>query len=149
MHLSGNRLKATVQNKIQKARQTFSSWKSFQDRIQVGNTVLDEYGQKTTGPVWSNEDLDPTPPEKRTWQWWNFVVFYCGLSFGNWTLGATMIGIGLNWWQSILTIFLSQTISSLAMFFNSRCASVYHIGYPVVGRSVFGMWVSELATTTH
>jgi NCS1 family nucleobase:cation symporter-1 len=100
MHLSGDRLKATVQNKMQKARQTFSSWKSFQDRIQVGNTVLDEYGQKTTGPVWSNEDLDPTPPEKRTWRWWNFVVFYCGLSFGNWTLGATMIGIGLNWYES-------------------------------------------------
>src|ERR1700761_37843 len=51
-----------------------------------------------------------------------------------------MVGIGLNWWQSILTIFLSQFISSIAMFFNSRCASVYHIGYPVVGRSVFGMY---------
>lgn len=51
-----------------------------------------------------------------------------------------MIGIGLNWWQAIIVIFLSQLISSIAMFFNSRCASVYHIGYPVVGRSVFGMW---------
>jgi NCS1 family nucleobase:cation symporter-1 len=51
-----------------------------------------------------------------------------------------MIGIGLNWWQAILTIFLSQLISSLAMVANSRCASVYHIGYPIVGRSVFGMW---------
>jgi nucleobase:cation symporter-1, NCS1 family len=28
------------------------------------------------------------------------------------------------------------------MFFNSRCASVYHIGYPIVGRSVFGMWAA-------
>lgn len=68
-------------------------------------------------------------------------------------LGAAMIGIGLNWWyvivprrtlgqfadlcpllyirQAIVTIFLSQTISSIAMLFNSRCASVYHIGYPV------------------
>lgn len=53
-----------------------------------------------------------------------------------------MVGIGLNWWQSILVIFGSQTISSIAMFFNSRCASVYHIGYPVVARSVFGMWGS-------
>ncbi|KAK4983220.1 hypothetical protein LTR66_008915 [Elasticomyces elasticus] len=67
---------------------------------------------------------------------------YWGLSFGNWTLGSTMIGIGLNWWQAIIAIFLSQLISSVAMFFNSRCASVYHIGYPVVGRSVFGMWGS-------
>jgi purine-cytosine permease-like protein len=77
--------------------------------------------------------------EKRTWRWWNFVTFYLGVSFGNWTLGSTMVGIGLNWWQSILVIFASQTISSIAMFFNSRCASVYHIGYPVVARSVFGM----------
>lgn len=108
--------------------------------VQVPDTALDEHGHRPKGPTWSNEDLDPTPPEKRTWRWWNYAIFYWGLSFGNWTLGSTMVGIGLNWWQSILTIFLSQLISSIAMFFNSRCASVYHIGYPIVGRSVFGMW---------
>lgn len=53
-----------------------------------------------------------------------------------------MIGIGLNAWQAIVVIFVSQLISSIAMFFNSRAASVYHIGYPVVARSVFGMWGS-------
>jgi hypothetical protein len=31
-----------------------------------------------------------------------------------------MVGIGLNWWQSIIVIAVSQTISSAAMFFNSR-----------------------------
>lgn len=70
------------------------------------------------------------------------MTFYLGLSFGNWTLGSTMVGIGLNWWQSILVMFASQFISSIAMFFNSRAASAYHIGYPVVARSVFGMWGS-------
>ncbi|KAF2863383.1 putative allantoin permease [Piedraia hortae CBS 480.64] len=94
------------------------------------------------GAKWRNEDLEPTPPERRTWQWWNYAIFYWGLSFGNWTLGSTMIGIGLNWWQSILTIFISQLVSSIAMLFNSRCASVYHVGYPIVGRSVFGMYGS-------
>jgi NCS1 family nucleobase:cation symporter-1 len=28
------------------------------------------------------------------------------------------------------------------MLFNSRCASVYHVGFPIVARSVFGMWGS-------
>lgn len=28
-----------------------------------------------------------------------------------------MVGIGLNWWQSIITIFISQLISSIAMLF--------------------------------
>lgn len=102
--------------------------------------------------------------------WWLTLtilrkIFYWGLSFGNWSLGSgetlmsklsskfrqvltlylrptAMVGIGLRWWQAILTIFLSQFISSIAMLFNSRCASVYHIGYPIVGRSVFGMYGS-------
>jgi NCS1 family nucleobase:cation symporter-1 len=51
-----------------------------------------------------------------------------------------MVGIGLNWWQSILVIFGSQMISSIFQALNSRCGAVYHIGYPVVSRSVFGMY---------
>ncbi|KAH8660546.1 putative allantoin permease [Xylariales sp. PMI_506] len=50
-----------------------------------------------------------------------------------------MVGIGLNWWQAIVVIFVSQTIASIAMAFNSRAASVYHIGYPALARAVFGM----------
>lgn len=58
----------------------------------------------------------------------------------NWTLGSTMVGIGLNWWQSILVVFFSQLISSIAMAINSREGEVYHIGYPIVSRSVFGTY---------
>lgn len=53
-----------------------------------------------------------------------------------------MIGIGLNWWQAIIVIFVSQTISTIAMIFNTRAASVYHIGYPAISRAVFGMYGS-------
>ena len=58
----------------------------------------------------------------------------------NWTLGSTMVGIGLNWWQSILVVFFSQLISSIVMAINSREGETYHIGYPIVSRSVFGMY---------
>lgn len=57
-------------------------------------------------------------------------------------LGSTMVGIGLSWWQAIIVIFLSQVISSIAMFFNSRPGAQYHIGYPCVARAVFGMYGS-------
>ena len=117
-----------------------SSWPDFLAFIRTHDTQLDSHGHPGHDSSWSNEDLDPTPPDKRTWRWWNYCTFYFSISFGNWTLGSTMIGIGLNWWQSIIVIFLSQFISSLAMLFNSRCASVYHIGYPIVARSVFGLW---------
>ncbi|TEY44942.1 hypothetical protein BOTCAL_0340g00090 [Botryotinia calthae] len=133
-------LKAQSAEKVGAFKNAFTSRQNFMDYVTVQDTALDRHSGSSK--VWSNEDLDPTPPEKRTWRWWNFVTFYLGLSFGNWTLGSTMVGIGLNWWQAIIVIFVSQLISSVAMYFNSRCASVYHIGYPVVARSVFGMYGS-------
>ncbi|KAJ5594948.1 uncharacterized protein N7459_001156 [Penicillium hispanicum] len=113
----------------------------FIEKIRKG-VRLEEVDGEFEHSQWINEDLLPTPPEKRTWRWWNYVTFYWSISFTNWTLGSTMIGIGLNWWQAIVVIFVSQFISSIAMAFNSRSASVYHIGYPCVARSVFGMWGS-------
>ncbi|RFU33014.1 hypothetical protein B7463_g3347, partial [Scytalidium lignicola] len=51
-----------------------------------------------------------------------------------------MIGIGLNWWQSIIAIFIAQSISVITAAFNSRCSESYHIGFPIVARSVFGIY---------
>jgi NCS1 family nucleobase:cation symporter-1 len=110
---------SSVQDKLREkkanAAGAFKSWDGFKQWIMVPETALDEHSKSNI--TWSNVDLDPTPPERRTWKWWNYAVFYFTIGFGNWTLGSTMIGIGLNWWQSILTIFLSQLISSLAVNF--------------------------------
>ncbi|KAH8647845.1 allantoin [Xylariales sp. PMI_506] len=88
------------------------------------------------------EDLKPTPAISRTWSWHNWAVFYWGVGFGNWTLGSTMIGIGMSWWQAIIVIFVSQLIASAALFYASRSGATYHVGYPVIARAVFGMWGS-------
>jgi NCS1 family nucleobase:cation symporter-1 len=87
-----------------------------------------------------SSDLLPTPIEKRTWLWYNYFNFYFSLSMDNWTLGSTMIGIGLSWWQAIIAIFVAQLISSIAMCINSRVGETYHIGYPIVCRAVFGVY---------
>jgi NCS1 family nucleobase:cation symporter-1 len=103
-----------------------------------------------------DSDIDST-----AWTWVNYVVFYYGVGFGNWNLGSvscyglfpifgsirltickSLIGIGLSWWQAIIAIFVSQMISSIAMYFNGRSGLAYNIGYPAVARSVFGMWGS-------
>lgn len=138
-----------ARTKAQSARHALTSRAAFRAWIEAPSSALDAHGRSApphgasaSASRWSNEDLDPTPPAKRTWRWQNYVSFYWALSFGNWTLGATMVGLGLSWWEAIVVIFVSQCLSSVAMFFNSRCASAYHVGYPVVARSVFGMWGS-------
>lgn len=106
-------VQAKLRLKKDNAANAFRSWEGFKQWIMVPQTALDEHSKSRI--TWSNVDLDPTPPERRNWAWWNYFIFYWTIGFGNWTLGSTMIGIGLNWWQAILTIFLSQFISSLAV----------------------------------
>ncbi|KAH6647216.1 allantoin [Truncatella angustata] len=132
-----------IAEKRASAAEAFSSWVSLKQALQVKNTLGEgESRYVDADPLWINEDLEPTPAEKRTWDFKTYCLFYFGISFGNWTLGSTMIGIGLSWWQSIVVIFVSQTIASIVMALNSRAASRYHLGYPAIARAVFGMYGS-------
>lgn len=90
-------------------------------------------------------DLLPTPKHQRNWRAWNYILFYCSLAMDNWTMGSSLIGVGLKWWHAIIAIFVAEFISGIASALNSRCAEVYHIGFPVVARSVFGMYGSFYA----
>ncbi|CZR58002.1 uncharacterized protein PAC_07892 [Phialocephala subalpina] len=60
---------------------------AFSDALHVELTV-DSDGKVNT---WTNEDLKPTPPEKQTWSWYNYLLFYFGGGFGNWTLGSVCL----------------------------------------------------------
>ncbi|KAK7229462.1 hypothetical protein V2G26_001632 [Clonostachys chloroleuca] len=129
-----------VVEKLMSPKNAFSSWDNFKHAVQVKNTLSEhDTAYHNADPLWMNEDLEPTPLEKRTWGFSTYCVFWFGLAFGNWSLGSAMIGIGLNWWQAIVVIFVSQMIAAVAMAFNSRAATTYHLGYPAISRLVFGM----------
>jgi nucleobase:cation symporter-1, NCS1 family len=123
---------SSLREKKQHASAAFKSWEGFKRWARVPETALDEHNTNKGGMTWSNVDLDPTPPERRNWAWYNYFVFYFVLGFGNWTLGSTMVGIGLNWWQSILTIFLSQLISSIAVSFTTWLRVVHKDLAPIL-----------------
>jgi NCS1 family nucleobase:cation symporter-1 len=46
---------------------------------------------------WANKDLEPTPPEKRHWKWYNLPFYWLTTAFGTagWNLAASLIAIGL------------------------------------------------------
>lgn len=53
----------------------FQSRQAFVDFITVPDHV-DKNGETIGDPRWSNKDLAPTPPEQRTWTWYNLPL-YC------------------------------------------------------------------------
>lgn len=58
--------KETARIKLTVLRDAFRSRAGFKYFIETRDTSLDEHSHPNSKQTWSNEDLDPTPPEKRT-----------------------------------------------------------------------------------
>lgn len=98
-------------------------------------------------PIWSNSDLDPTPPGSRTWTWLHYTSFWLASSFatGTWTTGSAMIALGMPWYAAWLAVVVSHAIGAALLVANGRGPAAYHIGFPVYARASFGMWGSYFA----
>ncbi len=87
-----------------------------------------------------NEDLAPIPTEKRTWGTWNYAALWISMSLciPTYMLASSLIQGGMNWWQSILTIFLGNAIVLIPMILNGHAGAKYGIPFPVLARASFG-----------
>lgn len=87
-----------------------------------------------------NEDLAIVPPEKRTWNTWNYAALWISMSLciPTYTMASSMINQGMNWWQAILTIFLGNAIVLVPMLLNGHAGARYGIPFPVFARASFG-----------
>ncbi|POR35349.1 Putative permease C29B12.14c [Tolypocladium paradoxum] len=92
----------------------------------------------------TNHDLKPVERERRQWGPWNFVGLWIADSFNinTWMVSSSMIVGGLAWWQAWLCVWIGYTIAAGFIVLTGRIGAVYHIGFPVVGRSSFGIWGS-------
>ena len=51
-----------------------------------------------------------------------------------------MIEDGLSWWQSWICVWVGYLIAGLFIASTGRIGATYHIPFPIVGRSGFGIW---------
>ncbi|EWG47715.1 hypothetical protein FVEG_07764 [Fusarium verticillioides 7600] len=96
----------------------------------------------TKSSPWINKDLAPTPPSARTWSWISLSSYWWGNAFNasQWSNGASLIAVGLNWYQALIACIIANLISSSVALALGRPGARYHVGYPVLARSVFGMY---------
>lgn len=107
------------------------------EKISLQNTDTKEYG------IRSNKDLDPTNVENRTWKTYNFflVWFQSSLNVTIWNSGASLIkNTQIAYWKTMIASVVATLIGGLFVMWNSRAGAVYHVGYPVLLRSTFGVW---------
>ncbi len=87
-----------------------------------------------------SEDLAPVPLSKRTWHTWNYAALWISMSLciPTYMLASSLIDGGMNWWQSVLTIFLGNTVVLIPMILNGHAGAKYGIPFPVFVRASFG-----------
>jgi len=88
-----------------------------------------------------SEDLAPVEISKRSWNTWNYAALWISMSLciPTYMLASSLIEGGMNWWQSILTIFLGNTVVLIPMILNGRAGAKYGIPFPVFARASFGV----------
>lgn len=87
-----------------------------------------------------NEDLAPIPQNRRSWGTWNYAALWISMSLciPTYMLASSLIDGGMNWWQSILTIFIGNTVVLIPMILNGHAGAKYGIPFPVFARASFG-----------
>jgi NCS1 family nucleobase:cation symporter-1 len=87
-----------------------------------------------------NEDLAPIQQNQRKWGTWNYAALWISMSLciPTYMLASSLIEGGMNWWQSILTIFIGNSIVLIPMILNGHAGAKYGIPFPVFVRASFG-----------
>ncbi|KAF9528685.1 permease for cytosine/purines, uracil, thiamine, allantoin-domain-containing protein [Crepidotus variabilis] len=95
-----------------------------------------------------NDDLVPVPPEKRTWRSRNFFAFWIADSFNvnTWMIVSSMIQLGLSWWQAWICVWIGYGIVAPFIVMNARPGAIFHVTFPVVARTSFGIYGSLWCT---
>ena len=89
----------------------------------------------------TNEDIAPTPAEKRTWGTYDFAALWVGMCvcIPTYMLASGLIAAGMSWRQAIFTIALGNTIVLVPMILNGHAGARYGIPFPVLSRASFGV----------
>lgn len=93
-----------------------------------------------------SKDLAPIALKDRTWGTFNFAALWISMSMciPTYMLASSLIEGGMNWWQSVLTIFLGNLIVLIPMILNGHAGTKYGISFPVFARASFGTFGANI-----
>lgn len=87
-----------------------------------------------------NEDLRPCSLAEHSWHSGKFASLWIGMCIclPTYSLAASMIALGMNWWESVATILSGSAIVMAAILLVSHAGTKFGIPYPVFARLWFG-----------
>jgi len=91
-------------------------------------------------PDLANDDLLPTTPAQRTWDWKAIAALWVGMVIcvPAYMLAAGLVTEGMSWSQAVGTILLANLIVLLPMLLVGHAGAKHGIPFPVLLRASFG-----------
>ncbi|OLN87637.1 Uracil permease 3 [Colletotrichum chlorophyti] len=92
--------------------------------------------------AYMNRDTRPLPPDRRTYGPWQFVGLWVvtgSFNIGGWTTGSSLIALGLNVWQAMLTVIVGHCIVGLICVLAGGPGAKWHIGFSILQKASWGM----------
>jgi len=110
-------------------------------------TVPFKAGAYGNSPRWSNKDLDPIPVEQRTWGGIDYWAYWCSdmLAPPLASTVSTVMSLGFTARETIPIVFFGFAICSVVITLTGKMGATYNIPFPVLVRSIFGMYGSYVA----
>lgn len=101
----------------------------------------------TVDPTLSNQDLRPTPPERRSWGFYNYMALWFSMcmEITTYQLASSLIAKGMDWKQAVGTVLLGNLIVLVPLLLNAHAGAKYGIPFPVLLRAPFGVRGANIA----
>ncbi|KAK6373829.1 hypothetical protein LTS17_007798 [Exophiala oligosperma] len=108
--------------------------------------VDENLGGQTATP-WNNRDLAPLPPSRRTWTVWGFLGFWAVIQLNTvgWQTASSLISLGLSVWEAMIVTIIAKFLIAGVAIANGWWGAVWHVGFSVGNRAVWGLRGSYLA----
>jgi len=63
-----------------------------------------------------------------------------------WMIVSSMVQLGLSWWQAWICVWLGYGVVAPFICLNARPGAIFHVTFPVVARTSFGLYGSLWCT---
>ena len=93
--------------------------------------------------AYMNKDTRPLPPDRRTYGPWHFVGLWIvtgSFNIGGWTTGSSLIALGLNVWQAMVTVIIGHCLVGIICVLAGGPGAKWHIGFSILQKSSWGMY---------
>jgi nucleobase:cation symporter-1, NCS1 family len=88
-----------------------------------------------------NEDLAPTPFDRRTWTMWHIAALWVGMAvcIPTYTLASGLVDKGWSWQAAVGSVALGNLVVLVPMVLNAHAGTRYGVPFPVFVRASFGV----------